>query len=196
MKFRICNKETAYRGFFSLEIFTVEHELYRGGTVTVRREMLERGDAVAVVLYDPVVDKILLLEQFRIAPVARHENPWMLEIVAGMLNPDEDPEACARRECEEEAGYAPNALCSLGCFYPSPGGMSERIHLFFGQVDASNPVHSGGGVSEEHEDIRVLWVPREQAFAWLAEGKIRSMTPALALHLASPHLKPLAAGNP
>jgi ADP-ribose pyrophosphatase len=185
MQFRILDREPLYQGFFRLECYTVAHDRFDGGSLTVRREHLERGDAVAVLLVDRGRDEVLLIEQFRIGPAVHGDDPWLVEIVAGMLDAGEDPEACARRECVEEAGYEPARLQRLGEFYTTPGGSSERITLYLGEVDKARPAADGGGLDHEHEDIRVLWVPRAQAMAWVAEGRIRSGTPMLALLLAS-----------
>jgi len=188
MHFRIKNRRPLYQGFFRLDAWTIEHDRFDGGRQTIVREHLERGDAVAVLLYDPAKDMVLLVEQFRIGPAVRpdtrEEEAWLLEIVAGMLDQDESPETCARRECLEEAGYEPATLKPLGWYYATPGGSSERIHLFLGEVDADRPAGAGGGVADEHEDIRVRWVTREQALAWVREGRINSAPPMLALLLA------------
>ena len=184
MEFRIVDASPLYRGFFRLDRYTVEHERFDGGTLAVSREHLERGDAVAVLLFDPGRDEVLLIEQFRIGPAVHGDDPWLVEIVAGMLDGDEDPEDCARRECIEEAGYAPSRLTRLGEYYTPPGGSSERIIVYLGEADRARPAAAGGGLDHEHEDIRVLWVAREQAMAWLAAGRIRSGTPMLALLLA------------
>jgi len=188
MHYKFINKRSLYNGFFRLDAYTVEHERFDGGKQTVVREHLERGDAVAVLLYDPVRDAVLFIEQFRIGPAVRNDvkeqDAWLIEIVAGMVDEGETPEACARRECVEEAGYAPEALQLLGCYYATPGGSSERIYLYLGKVDADKPCGSGGGLDEEHEDIRTLWVEREQAMQWVYEGHINSAPPIMAMLLA------------
>jgi len=188
MYFHINDERPLYRGFFRLDAYTVEHECFDGGKQTIVREHLERGDAVAVLLYDPVRDAVLLIEQFRIGPAVRRDvardDAWLIEIVAGMLDENEDPETCARRECVEEAGYEPETLQPLGHYYATPGGSSERIYLYLGEVDADKPCGSGGGLDEEHEDIRTRWVSRKQAMEWMHEGRINSAPPMLALMLA------------
>jgi len=182
--YRILEKCRPYDGFFKMDVIHAEHETFDGGTITIKRECMERGDAVVVVLYDRTRDKVLLLEQFRIGPTARQDNPWLIECVAGMLNTDEDPLDCARRECIEEAGYEPKSLKPLGSYYVSPGGSSERLLLYMGEVDSDKPVGKGGGLDSEHEDIRVFWVRREEALAMIHDGRINSSGPMLALLLA------------
>jgi len=184
MHYKIIARQPLHRGFFKLDAYTVEHDRFNGGHLTIRREHLERGDAVAVLLYDPDKDAVLLIEQFRIGPAVRGENAWLLEIVAGMVDPGEDAESCARRECVEESGYRPEKIQPLGCYYSTPGGSSERIHLYLGEVNADHPCANGGGLDEEHEDIRSRWVSRKQAMQWVYEGRINSAAPRLALLLA------------
>lgn len=184
MEFTLEEKRPLYRGFFRLDAYTVRHERFDGGSQRIVREHLERGDAVAVLLFDPRRDEVLLIEQFRIGPAVRGEHPWLVEVVAGMIDAGEDAEAAARREAEEEAGYRPSRLQHLGRYYSTPGGSSERIDLFLGLVDRDRPAGNGGGMDHEHEDIRAFWLPREEAMRWLAEGRINSGAPMLALLLA------------
>jgi len=189
MKFTLIEQRNLHQGFFRLDACTVRHDTFAGGELEIVRENLERGDAVVVLLYDPQRDEVLLIEQFRIGPVARNDNPWLIELVAGMLHPGEDPLECARRECIEEAGYEAKNLKALGSYYVSPGGCSERIFLYLSEVDASQPVGKGGGLDSEHEDIRVFWVKREEAMGMIRNGRINSSGPMLALLLAFPNSK-------
>lgn len=187
MQYTLLEQTTPYKGFFRLDVSTIRHERFAGGELEIRREYLERGDAVVVLLHDPARDEVLLIEQFRIGPVARGDNPWLIEVVAGMLYPGEDPMHCARRECIEEAGYEPASLTPLGSYYVSPGGCSERIFLYLGEVDADSPVGAGGGLESEHEDIRAFWVSRSEALAMVADGRINASGPMLALLLGFQH---------
>ena len=184
MEYQISAQETLYDGFFSMHAFTVEHDCFDGSRHRVRREMMERGDAAALLLYDPKVDEVLLLEQFRIGPAVRGEDAWLTEIVAGIVDDGETTEEAVRRECLEEAGYQPEAVRFLGRYYSTPGGCSERIDLFLALVDKARPTADGGGIDHEHEDIRRFWVPRATALAMLAAGQINSGAPMLAMLLA------------
>lgn len=188
MQFTRIHQKTLYQGFFRVHAHRLRHDRFDGGEIEIVRENMERGDAVAVLLYDPVRDEVLLIEQFRIGAAMRcadsQDEAWLTEIVAGMIDGDENPEQCALRECIEEAGYAPRKLQSLGWFFSSPGGCSERLFLYLAEVDAATPCAPGGGVAGEHEDIRSLWVSRKQALNWIASGRIRSAAPMLALLLA------------
>jgi ADP-ribose pyrophosphatase len=184
MEYSIREKKSLYQGFFRMDAYTVVHERFDGGEETIVREHLERGDAVAILLYDPTNDQVLLIEQFRIGPAVRNENPWLIEIVAGMIDAGEPAEAAATREAEEEAGYRPYSIRHLGRYYATPGGSSERIELYLGLVDSSRPDGDGGGMHHEQEDIRSFWIPRQEAMDWLASGRINSGAPMLALLLA------------
>ncbi len=184
MKFRILNRSLLYQGFFRFEGFEVEHDKFDGGSLTIHREILERGDAVAALLYDKHYDEVLLIEQFRIGPAVRGDNAWMIEIVAGMVDEGETAESTVMRESVEEAGYEPSELSYLGKYYASPGGTSESLELYLGYVDKDRPVTDGGGLDDEHEDIRSFWVSRREAVAMVKDGRINSGAPMLAVLLA------------
>jgi len=184
MKYKILKKNTLFQGFFKFEGLEVEHDTFAGGSLTVNRELLERGDAVAILLYDKHCDEVLLIEQFRVGPAARGDDAWMIEVVAGMLDAGEDAEACAVRESIEEAGYKPYDIKYLGKYYASPGGTSESLLLYLGYVDKDKPVAAGGGLMDEYEDIRSFWVSRQEAVAMVKNGQINSGAPMLAVVLA------------
>jgi len=184
MQYKLIDKKPLYRGFFKLDGYDIEHESFEGETIEMHREHLERGDAIAMLLYDPDGDEVLLIEQFRIGPAVRGDKAWLIEVVAGMIDEGEEPVAAACREAVEEAGYEPYKVEHLGRYYSTPGGSSERIDLYLGLVDKSKPVGDGGGMKHEHEDIRPFWISREEAMRWLASGKIDSGAPMLALLLS------------
>jgi len=184
MDYRVLNKKQVYQGFFAMDEYVIEHDCFGGGSIQISRENMERGDAAAILLYDPDTDEVLLLEQFRIGPAVRNENPWLIEIVAGIIDEGETAEQAVIRESREESGFVPTDVIFLGRYYTTPGACSERIDLFLGMVDKHKPVGEGGGCAEEHEDIRSYWVSRQQALQMLAEGKIGSGAPMLALLLA------------
>ncbi len=177
----IETREVCHDGVFRLERYRLRHALFRGGmSAPLTRELFERGHAVAVLPYDPQADAVVLIEQFRVGALGRAAGPWLLEIVAGVIDGDETPEAVARREAFEEAGVRLGRLERICRFYVSPGGTSESIHLFCGEVDApaAGGVH---GLAEEGEDIRVFTEPADAALARLARGEIDSASPVIAL---------------
>lgn len=183
----IVEHHSAYQGFFRLETYRLRHRLYDGGMSRVMtRELFERGHAAAVLLYDPLRDAVVLLEQFRIGALAAPGGAWLLEIVAGIIEEGEAPAAVARREALEEAGCRVGALERICEYLVSPGGTSERIHLYCGRVDTTG-VGGIHGLADENEDIRVEVVPFDQAWAWVGAGRINSASPIIALQWLAMH---------
>lgn len=182
-RFEILDKTLGYHGFFQLECYRLRHELFGGGwSPVITRECLERGHAVAVLLYDPDRDHVVLLEQFRVGALEAPGGPWLLEIVAGILDhPEETAEETAQRETLEEAGCEVSQLTPICRYLVSPGGASESITLFCGRVDTASVTPGIRGVATEHEDIRVHIVTRTEALAWLRTGRICSAAPIIAL---------------
>jgi ADP-ribose pyrophosphatase len=181
-QFEVLDKVIGYSGFFRMEKYRLRHELFSGGwSPEITRECLERGHAVAVLPYDPERDQIVLLEQFRVGALDFPGGPWLLEIVAGIMDePEETPEDVARRETIEEAGCELLDLIPICHYLVSPGGTSESITLFCGRVNAAQ---IGGiqGVVDEHEDIRLHVVSRSEALTLLDSGRINSAAPIIAL---------------
>ena len=171
----IVAEKTLYKGFFTLKQIQFKHKLFAGGeSEIVTRELLIKGAASAVIAYDPKADSIVLVEQVRIGAAYHPEpmrSPWLLELIAGMVEKDEKPEEVALRESKEEAGITVKNLTHCLSVWDSPGGTVERLHLFVGKVDSSQAkgIH---GLADENEDIRVHVVKREQAYQWMCEGKI------------------------
>lgn len=181
-KVEIVSRGIAYDGFFKLEKYRLRHQLFKGGmSDEMSRELFERGHAVAVLPYDPLRDELVLLEQFRIGALADSRGPWLTEIVAGMIEHGETPEAVAKREAIEEAGCELLELLPIFDYYVSPGGTSETIQLYCGLVDTSKVQEGVYGLDEEHEDIRVVKVSFEQAVAQLKQGQINSAAPIIAI---------------
>ena len=168
--------ETKYQGFFTLNEYQLSHKLFsQKQSAEFTREVFERGDAVVVMLYDPVHDKLLLLEQFRAGALRAGETPWMLEFVAGMFDDNESPIDVAVRETKEEANItlALESIKPIMQYLSSPGGTSECIHLYWATFN-SNDVSPGSvyGLDEENEDILLHLISRVEALALLSEGKI------------------------
>ena len=178
----ILDKTVCYDGFFRLERYRLRHRLFSGAWSRVlTRELFERGHAAAVLPYDPALDVVVLVEQFRIGALEAPGSPWLLEIVAGIIDhAGETPEDVVRREAVEEANCQIQELVHICDYFVSPGGTSERISLFCGRVDATG---SGGlhGLADEAEDIRVIVVPFAEAIEQLHAGKINSAAPIIAL---------------
>jgi ADP-ribose pyrophosphatase len=178
--FEILERATCYQGFFRLERCRVRHELYAGGSHEIHRELFERGHAAAVVLYDPVLERLVMIEQFRIGATSSAAGPWMLEFVAGIIEEHEEAQAVAAREAVEEANCVVTELLPIGQFILSPGGCSEHIYLYCGRVDASD---AGGihGLPAEGEDIRVITIEAADVLELVNSGMVASATTLIGL---------------
>lgn len=184
MDFEIQEKTICYQGFFRLERYRLRHRKFSGEWGrSITRELFERGNAAAVLPYDPHTDEVLLIEQFRAGAIyAPSNNPWLLEIVAGVIEANETPEQVVERESVEEAGCQISNLIPLYDYLVSPGGTTERIILFCGQVDMKTiDVGSIHGNGEEDEDIKVHVMPVSNAIELLNTGRISSASAIIAL---------------
>lgn len=176
--YEIIKREVLYEGVFRMARYQVRYRLFNGKlSQSISREVMERASAAAVLPYDPVTDRILLIEQFRMGALANPQSPWLLEIIAGVLGPDEKPEKVALREAQEEGGCKVLDLYYITEYFVSPGGCNEQLTLFCGRVDLS---HADGifGLKEETEDINAFTLSADEAFIWLQEGKIKT-SPAI-----------------
>lgn len=163
-----------FEGFFSVNEYQLTHKLFKGGeSDTITREIFERGDAVVMLPYDAIRDTLVLQTQFRPGAIRDNESPWLIECVAGMFGEQESPVDVAIREAEEEAGLAVSAsdVIPIMQYFSSPGGTTEKIHLYLGIVDSTN-VGGVFGLDNEQEDILVTTHTREEAMKMLSEGKI------------------------
>ena len=177
----ILEKTICFEGFFRVERYCLRHRLFNGNwSHPLTRELFERGHAAAVLPYDPIRDEVVLIEQFRAGALAAPGGPWLLEIVAGMIEAGETAEEVAKRESVEEADCVITDLIPLYDYLVSPGGTTERVALFCGRVDAT---HAGGvhGAIDEGEDIKVHVVKLETALTWLNSGKLNSASVIIAL---------------
>ena len=187
----IIAREPLYNGFFSLVRYRFRHRLFNGEmSKEVVREVFERGHAAVLLPYDPLRDEVVLIEQIRIPAYDTSPTPWLLELVAGIIEPGENVEQVVRREAMEEAGLTVKRVAPIINYLASPGGTSERLSVLVGEVDAS--VAQGcHGLEEENEDILVHVVSREQAYRWVEEGKIDNAASVIALQWLMLHYEKL-----
>lgn len=170
-----------YEGFFKLIKYQFKHRLFAGGwSNMINREVLERGHAVAVLLFDPVIHEFVFIEQFRVGALPTSESPWLIEVVAGMIEPSQSPEEVCRRESFEEAGVEVKRLHKALSYLSSPGGTTERISIYIGEVDATQAagIH---GLDDENEDILVRRASEHQMLAWLEQGKLDNAATLIAV---------------
>lgn len=183
----ILEKKAVYQGYFRIDRYTLRHRLFAGGmSGKVTREVFERGHAVGLLPYDPVHDAVVLIEQFRIGAYAAGMEPWLVEIVAGIIENGEAPEDVARRETLEEAGLTISDLMPVCRYLVSPGGTSESVRVFLGRIDSTV---AGGihGLNSEDEDIRVTPMPWSDAKRLLDDGKITNVLTIVALQWFALH---------
>lgn len=172
----VIERTRPYGNFYTVEEYALRHPLAGGGrSQTVRRAVFHGFDAAIVLPWDPRRGRVLLLEQFRIAPFARGDaDPWSLEPVAGLIDPGESAEDAARREAREEAGIEICELIRVGAAYPSPGNSTEFHHHFVAACDLPDGAAGSGGLAEEGEDIVARLMPEETLFAEAGAGRLRN----------------------
>lgn len=179
--YRIKSTETVYQGFFKMTRSVVEHRLYNGGwSQPLVREIFKRGDAVGVLLYDPVNHLVGLVEQFRLGAIDDSQGPWQFEVIAGMMSRDEDPEQVAVREVMEEAGVEVEKLVPICDYLASVGGSDEKMYMYCGLVDLTG---KGGvfGHEGEGEDILFHVWPYDEAIQAFSQGLFNSAAASISL---------------
>lgn len=186
----IESRENLFRGFIQVEKVTIKHRLFNKSNYSssIHRELIHRPEAAGVLLYDNQQKRFALIEQFRIGALNDTVSPWQLEVIAGVLDGDETPETCIRRESLEEAGCEVNDLQHLFTFYPSAGACSEIFHLYVANVELPT---SGGvfGMPDEGEDIQLHLFDYSDAPLLLKNGRLRNAPVIMALQWLTQHLR-------
>lgn len=181
---KILKVEVTHEGFCHIEKITLQHSLFNGGwSEPFVRELMNKRCAAAVLPYDPVLDKVVLIEQFRVGALEYNNgSPWLFEVVAGLKDKGEDEsfEDLAKREVMEETGMNVLDLMPITHYLVSPGGTSEHVQLFCAHIDA-NTAPSFSGLSEENEDIRIHVVSSREAFTAVKGGLINNAAAIIAL---------------
>jgi ADP-ribose pyrophosphatase len=176
----IFSETDVYRGFFNFRVVEFRHRRFAGDwSERLKREVFVPRDAAGVLLYDPVRNSVVLVEQFRIG-LYRESSPWALEVVAGIIEQGEAAPDVACRESLEEAGCEILALQKIASYFSSPGNNTEQLHLFVGRVDSAK-VLTHAGLADEHEDIRVHVMSFDDAVALLVAGGIVNSHAIIAL---------------
>lgn len=160
----VLSRDRRYSDFFALDEFTLRHDKFDGSTSDqMHRALFVAADAALVLPYDPVRDRVMLVEQVRFGPLARGDHTlWQLEPIAGRVDPGETPQEAARREALEEAGLELDALETIAESYPSPGTSSEFYYIYLALTDLPDRSAGLGGLAEEHEDIRSHLIPFDE----------------------------------
>jgi nudix-type nucleoside diphosphatase (YffH/AdpP family) len=185
----IRSHKRLFDDFFKIDELVLAHERYDGGmSGDERRLVFERGDAVAVLLFDAGARAVVLVEQFRPPTLIAHrrDNPasmdgWIIELVAGMIDAGETAEPAAIREVFEETGYRIANPRPIGKYFSSPGGSDERFYLYFAMVGEAQRQARGGGLDGQ-EDIKVLQLKVDDLFDQLTRGAIDDPKLAIAAY--------------
>ena len=170
----LLTEKLIYDGFYSLSRVEFKHTKFHGGwTGVVSREVLNRGDVIGVLAHDPKSDRIALVEQFRYGARYEADNPWLMEVIAGMVEPGESPQNVAVREAKEEAGLELETPRLIRQYYSSPSSTSEQVYIYYAEADLST-VGGVHGLEEEDEDILVHTVTTNEAILMMEEGVIKN----------------------
>lgn len=171
---RVMARHQPFAGFFAVDRWELSHRTFAGGfTAPIVREGFVSGDAVVLLPWDPVRDRVMVIEQFRLIPALRHDpQPWLLEPIAGRVDAGESVEDAARREALEEANLKVGQLFPAVHHYPSPGTLAEYLYLFIGIADLPDGIAGVHGLAGETEDIRGHVIAREKLLQMVADGQI------------------------
>lgn len=175
--------DVPWAGRFPLQRVRFTYQRFDGArSAELTWELWRRGRGTAILPYDPVQDSVALIEQFRLPALAAGMTPIQVECPAGLVEPGEDPLATAQREIVEETGITPDRFAPIGRFLLMQGGCDELMFLYVARATLPAPGAAGThGLAAEGEDIRVLVLSAEAAFAMLEDGRIENATTALCL---------------
>ena len=182
-KVSIQQKRYILDDFFKVEEAYLRFEQFDGKmSPLVRRLNLERGDSVAVLVFNQSTEKLILVSQFRY-PTYQNQDGWTIEAIAGMVDPGEKPEETIRRELQEEVGLKIDTFQHITTFYPSPGGSSERIYLYYSEVSGEQAKYKEtGGLLSHGEDVKAIEMTLDDALAKIKSGEIVDAKTIMAIY--------------
>ena len=186
----IESREFLFRGFIQVEKVSFRHRLFNQPDYSpvIQRELIHRPEAAGVLLYNDQQQRFALIEQFRVGALNDSESAWQLEVIAGVLDGDEAPEDCIRRESLEESGCEGQQLQHLFSFYPSAGACSEFFHLYAAEVELPK---MGGifGMPDEGENIQLHLFDYSELGTLLKNGRLRNAPVIMALQWLAENLQ-------
>jgi GDP-mannose pyrophosphatase NudK len=186
-KYKIQKTELLSNNWYTLNKVTVDYQKKDNTWDTQVREVYDRGNGAAILLYNKIKGTIILTRQFRLPTYLNGNKSGLLtEVCAGLLDED-NPEACIIREAEEETGYRLGTVKKIFEAYMSPGAVTEILHYFIGEYNSSMKVSSGGGLEQEHEEIEVIEIPFNQAYSMIESGEMKDAKTIMLLQYAKIH---------
>lgn len=192
--FEVTQRKYIHQGFIKVEKISLRHRLFHQTeyTKTIERELIRRKEAAGALIYDDKNQRFALIEQFRVGAIDDSVSPWQLEIIAGVLDGDESPETCVRRESLEESGCEIDELTHLFSFYPSAGACDEIFHLY---VAEANLPEQGGvfGMPDEGENIQLHILSYTDLNPLFDSNRLRNAPVIMALQWLKQHISTLAA---
>ena len=181
-RWRIERRETLHDGLCRVERVRYSHALHGGGdSGPIEGELFSRGDVAGVLPFDPVRDEVVLVEQFRIGAMHQRPDPWLVEAIAGRIEPGESPEVAAAREAREEAGLELGEVRLLFRYLASPGVSTDEVFVYLAETDLAGVAGGDFGLAREAEDVRARVVPAEVAIRMLETGEVRNALSVVAL---------------
>ena len=187
---KIQSREPLFRGFIQVEKVNLKHRLFDQTEFTsvIQRELVHQPEAAGVLIYNDRQQKFALIEQFRVGAMDDVDSPWQLEIIAGVLDGNESPESCIRRESLEESGCVLDTVEHLFSFYPSAGACSELFHLYSAQAELPQ---EGGifGMPDEGENIQLHLIDYDDIKNLLTNGRLKNAPVIMALQWLQQHIK-------
>jgi nudix-type nucleoside diphosphatase (YffH/AdpP family) len=181
---RLIDRRTVWKGFVQLDVLNFEQRMPDGQMVAIEREVHHHGNAAAILLHDPLHDTVVLVRQFRAGAFVNGDPAFMLELPAGLVDEGEIAADAVVREAMEETGFSvgtPHHICEV---HASPGALTERLSLFAASIQAGDREGAGGGLAGEGEDIEVVTLGLDEAFAMIATGAITDAKTIIALQWA------------
>ncbi|MFV5699376.1 GDP-mannose pyrophosphatase NudK [Flavobacterium sp. ZT3R17] len=181
---KIQKTELLSDNWYILNKVTFDYQKKDDSWITQKREVYDRGNGAAILLYNTQQKTVILTRQFRLPSYLNgNETGMMIEVCAGLLDADH-PEQCIIRETEEETGYRITKVDKIMETYMSPGAVTEILYLFVGEYDESMKVSDGGGVEHEEENIDVLEMTYDEAYAMIESGEIKDAKTIMLLQYA------------
>lgn len=186
-KYKIQKTELLSDNWYLLNKVTVDYQKKDNTWDTQIREVYDRGNGAAILLYNSSKETVILTKQFRLPTYLNgNKSGIMIEVCAGLLDKD-DPETCIIRETEEETGYRIHSVKKIMEAYMSPGAITEILHLFIAEYNPSMKVSAGGGLAHEQEEIDVIEIPFAQAYVMIESGEIKDAKTIMLLQYAKIH---------